>query len=323
VAIGSPFGLNRTVTSGIISAKGRGKVGLIDIEDFIQTDASINPGSSGGPLLNAQGEVIGLNTAIFSEGGGSVGVGFAIPSSIVKDVSDELIAHGHVSRGWLGLSAQDLDPDLARFFKVPGDVSAPSGALVSEVYPESPASHSPIRPGDVVLKYDHHSIDNASTLRGLVGKTPAGKQVAIDFLHDGSPEHTDVLVGQQPLDPVAEMQMVEQQQMAGQAAMSRPPVIPGYGMTVENVPVEINRALKIPDGSGALVVSVRPDSPAFESGMEPGDIVLQVGAQNVRGAQDFKRVSDETQKQDAGRPSVLYVQRGPIEKIFVPMKYAD
>jgi serine protease Do len=294
-------------------------VGLLDIEDFIQTDASINPGSSGGPLLNTQGEIIGLNTAIFSEGGGSIGIGFAIPSSIVKQVTEELIRNGHVTRGWLGLSAQDLDSELAKYFKLPGDTSSPSGALISEVYPEGPASQTSIRPGDVVTEYDGHPVTNATELRSMVGKTPVGKRVAIRFLRQGKTENIQVPVGRQPLDPVAELQLAQGQQQAGQMA-TKPPSVPGFGMSVEDVPAEIDRALKLPDGSGAIVVSVKPGTPAADSGMEPGDIVLQVDAQSVRGAHDFRRVTDQVQRQAAEKPSVLYVQRGPKERVFVSMK---
>ena len=127
VAIGSPFGLNRSVTSGIISAKGRNQMGILDIEDFIQTDAPINPGSSGGPLLNIQGEMIGLNTAIFSQGGGFVGIGFAIPSTIAREVSEQIISHGHVTRGWIGLSAQDLDPGRLVILKLRSGRNLPKG----------------------------------------------------------------------------------------------------------------------------------------------------------------------------------------------------
>ena len=166
IAIGSPFGLNRSVSFGIISAKGRAQMGILDVEDFIQTDAAINPGSSGGPLLNTQGELVGVNTAIFSEGGGNMGIGFAVPAKIAREISDALITNGHVPRGWVGMMAQDLDADLARYFKAP----SAQGALVSQVSPVGPADQASVQGGDVITQFDHQTVDGAATLKSLVGK---------------------------------------------------------------------------------------------------------------------------------------------------------
>ena len=173
IAVGSPYGLRHSVTFGIISATGRAQMGILDTEDFIQTDAAINPGSSGGPLLDANGQIVGVNTAIFSQGGGFSGIGFAVPSKIAKEVSEQLITHGRMIRGWIGLSAQDLDQDLAKHFKAPSQ----QGALISEVGENGPAREAQFKTGDVVLKYNHQPVASATQFKSLVGKTKVGSVI--------------------------------------------------------------------------------------------------------------------------------------------------
>jgi serine protease Do len=309
IAIGSPFGLNRSVSFGIISAKGRAQMGILDIEDFIQTDAAINPGSSGGPLLNSSGELVGINTAIFSEGGGNMGIGFAIPSKIAHEISDKIIADGRVSRGWVGMMAQDLDTDLAKYFKVP----ATQGALVSEVVPNGPASHASLQSGDVVTRYDQHPVDGASTLKSLVGKTKAGSTVPVEVVRNGRAKMLTLAVLEQPGTPQA-----PEVQQAGQAGGNHHP--PSLGLAVEDVPTEISRFLNLPSRKGTLVVGVNPGSPAFDAGIGPGDIILSANKADVHGAREFNKMAQDLKKQDM---AVLYVQRGPTERIFVPVKLND
>ena len=312
VAIGSPFGLNRTVTSGIISAKGRNQMGILDVEDFIQTDAAINPGSSGGPLLNIQGQMIGVNTAIFSEGGGNVGIGFAIPSSIAKQVSDQIIAHGHVIRGWVGLSAQDLDPDLARYFRLPkAQQDPPPGALISDVSSNGPGRKATLQPGDVIVKFDQHPIESASQLKSLVGNTPIGKKVEVDFMRSGKAESNTMTIEEQPQPP--DQGQLPQAQLAGQAGKRSP----NFGLAVEDTPPEITRLLDMPRNSGAFIVGVEPGSPAFDSGIQPGDIVLKAGQTEIHGARQFRQV---VKRLKGAEPTVFYVQRGPDERVFVAVK---
>jgi serine protease Do len=309
VAVGSPFGLNRSVTSGIVSAKGRAQMGILDIEDFIQTDAAINPGSSGGPLLNVDGRLIGVNTAIFSQGGGFVGIGFAIPSKIAREVSEQLMTKGHVTRGYIGLSAQDLDPQLGRYFAAPKNSKGdPSGALVSDVQPNGPAQKASIEPGDVVLKYNDQDVGGASQLKSLVGKTPAGSKVKLQLIHAGKNETRDVQILQQPGEKKPTVQQAGQ--MASSDAAS-----PNLGLTVDDVPAEISHFLGMPQSAGALVINVSPGSPAFDSGLMPGDIILKAGQAEVHGAKQFKKLA----RQQSKELTVLYVQRGPEERIFVPV----
>lgn len=310
VAVGSPFGLNRSVTSGIVSAKGRAQMGILDIEDFIQTDAAINPGSSGGPLLNVDGKLIGVNTAIFSQGGGFVGIGFAIPSKIAREVSEQLMTKGHVTRGYIGLSAQDMDAQLGKYFDVPkNNRGEPNGALVSDVLPNGPAQKAAIQPGDVVLKYGNQDVSGASQLKSLVGKTPAGSNVTLQLRHAGQTQTKDVKILEQP----GEKRPTVQQ--AGQVASSLNSNSPNLGLTVDDVPAEISRFLGMPQSAGALVINVSPGSPAYDSGLMPGDIILKAGQTEVFGAKQFKKIAHQQSKE----LTVFYVQRGPDERVFVPV----
>ncbi|MDR3608610.1 MAG: trypsin-like peptidase domain-containing protein [Oligoflexia bacterium] len=333
LAIGSPFGLSRTVTSGIVSAKSRGEMGILDVEDFIQTDAPINPGNSGGPLLNSNGEVIGVNTAIFSQGGTSTGIGFAIPAEIARSVYRQILAQGYVSRGWVGLAAQDVDAQLAQYFKVPRsssqsngeDEEASQGALISNVVPNGPAGRAKIQVGDVILKYDGKPVSTARELKTRVGNTPAGKDVSLSVLHEGRVSDVQVSILQQPgTGP----RSIPPPQMAGQvpgAAGTRSVHhAPHLGLTVEDIPPEIALFLRLgADGqnaqnpAGAIVTDVEPGSAAFDSGLAPGDIILKVNQTDVRNAREFRKVASGSKEGDL---SVLYVQRGPKERIFVPVK---
>lgn len=308
LAIGSPFGLNRSVSSGIISAKGRAQMGILDIEDFIQTDAAINPGSSGGPLLNLNGEMIGINTAIFTQGSGFVGIGFAIPSRIAKEIAEQLIAHGRVSRGWVGMAAQDLDDDLARYFKAPST----EGALVSDVQPKGPASQAEVKPGDVVLEFDHHKIESAAQLKQLAGKKRSGDTVPLAILHHGEKRELDIRIGTQP---VSSKELVAKKQQAGRAKPDRPKSL---GLVVEDIPDELAPFLNLPSNEGALVSAVEPGSPAFESGLSPGDVILRADQSDIKNAKDFAKLSRKVIERKI--TMMLYIQRGPDEKLFVPVK---
>jgi serine protease Do len=185
IAIGNPFGLDNSVTAGIVSAKGRA-IGAGPYDEFIQTDAPINPGNSGGPVLDENGAVVGINTAIFSRSGGSIGIGFAVPINMAKQLVPQLQKDGHVTRGWLGVTLQKLTPDLAETMKVePG-----RGALVSAVTQDSPAAHAGLAPGDVIVRWNGTTIDGHASLPSLVASTPVGKTVEVKALRDGalSPE---------------------------------------------------------------------------------------------------------------------------------------
>lgn len=305
IAVGSPYGLKHTVTFGIISATGRAQMGMLDTEDFIQTDAAINPGSSGGPLLDAAGQIIGVNTAIYSQGGGFSGIGFAVPSKIAHEVSEQLIAKGRVIRGWIGISAQDLDHDLASHFHTPSEV----GALVSDVFEAGPAHAANLHAGDVILRFNHQNVASAAQLKSLVGKSEVGATIPLDVSREGTPETLKVHVLEAP-NPDAELAKT---QLAGQIGTVHDHSL---GLSVEEIPSELNEFLHLPSRTGAIIVAVNPGSPAFDAGLSPGDIVLNVNDKPIRGVRDFNRST-------AGFGSgivVLYVQHGPADKAFVPVK---
>ena len=194
VAVGNPFGLSQTVTMGIISAVGRANVGIVDYEDFIQTDAAINPGNSGGALVNVQGELIGINTAIFSRSGGYMGIGFAIPSNMAKGVAQSLKVYGKMVRGWLGVSIQDLSPDLAKQF----ETTETKGALVTDVVKDSPAHDARFQRGDIIRDYDGRPVENSTKLRTYVAETPPETRVDVRVLRGGKEERLTVVIGQMP-----------------------------------------------------------------------------------------------------------------------------
>ncbi len=310
IAIGSPFGLNRSVTSGIVSAVGRGRLGMLDIEDFIQTDAAINPGSSGGPLLNMNGQMIGINTAIFSQSGGFIGIGFAIPSKIAKQVTDDLLKHGRVIRGWAGMSAQDLDVDLAHFFQTP----SAQGALVSQITPRGPASNASLKTGDVITKFGDVTIESADHLKSLVGKAKALSHVKLEIYRDGVPLESELIVREQPdLKPVKKTS-----QLAGQAASNKILNTPAaLGITVQDIPPEFSILLGLKDLTGAFVTGVKMGSPAFYAGISTGDIILGANKTEIRNAKELIHALKRTQQTDM---AVLYVQRGPDEKVYIPVK---
>ncbi len=181
IAIGNPFGLGQTVTSGIVSALGRSGLGIEGFEDFIQTDASINPGNSGGALVNLRGELVGINTAILSKSGGNIGIGFAIPINMVIDIKQQLISYGEVRRGRLGAQAQDLTPQLAQAFGIPMQ----RGAVVTSIVPESAAEKSGLKPGDIITKINGKQVKNANVLRNVIGLLRIGKTVTLEVLRDG------------------------------------------------------------------------------------------------------------------------------------------
>ena len=299
LAIGNPFGLNHTVTSGIISAKGRTQMGVLDIEDFIQTDAAINPGNSGGPLLNISGEMVGLNAAIYSQTGGFMGIGFSIPSNLVKKISDEILEHGQVHRGWLGLLTQDLTPDLSKYFKAPLE----TGALVSLVSGNGPADKGHIEVGDVITEFNHHAVTDSTQLKGFVSTTKAGTRVPVVVIRKGETRELLFTVEEQPAEPV---------QQAGRIPRQKHP---NLGLTLENIPKEF-RSLGLVPSEGALVIAVKPGSPAFDSGLMPGDIIIKANNEAIRTSDEFVAFGKKIKLSDV---NVLYIQRLD-KKLFIPLK---
>jgi serine protease Do len=304
IAVGSPYGLKHTVTFGIISATGRAQMGMLDTEDFIQTDAAINPGSSGGPLLDAAGLVVGVNTAIYSQGGGFSGIGFAVPAKIAHEVSDQLIAQGRVIRGWIGISAQDLDSDLASHFHTSSQV----GALVSDVFAIGPAHEAHILPGDVILHFNHQNVASAAQLKSLVGKSQVGSLIPVDVSREGTTQTLSVHVLEAP-NPANELPPT---QLAGQVGTTHDH---SMGLAVEEIPAELNSFLRLPSRTGAIIVSVNPGGPGFDAGLSPGDVILSVDDRPIHGVRDFNKSSAAMKG-----TVVLYVQHGPADKAYVPVK---
>jgi serine protease Do len=287
MAIGNPFGLERTVTTGIVSATGR-VIGQGPYDDFIQTDASINPGNSGGPLINSRGQAIGINAAIFSQSGGSVGIGFAIPINQAKSVITQLAASGKVTRGWLGVSIQPLTPELAKGF----EVAAGTGALVASVQDGSPAAGAGLKAGDVITEYDGHKIAQPSDLSKLVAATAVGRQVPLRIVREGKEARLDVKIAR----------MADTDQPAVAQAESKEPL----GLTVETLTPDVARELGLSDSHGVVVRGVRESSPAEKAGIRPGDVIAEVDHHPVASTVELKRVLGKHAK---GSPVVMLIHR--------------
>ena len=279
MAVGNPFGLNQTVTLGIISAIGRANMGIADYEDFIQTDAAINPGNSGGPLVNLSGELIGINTAIFSRSGGYMGIGFAIPSNMAKRVMTSLQTHGKVVRGWLGVSIQTVTPDLAKQFEAPNQ----DGALVADVLEDSPADKAVFKRGDIITLFNGTRVKTPTHLRSLVADTPPNSTVKVTVFRDRKDLGLQVVIGDLPKKLVA-ASSGESGSAQGNHALA--------GVTVENLASnETRRGGK--RVSGVKVSTVEPGSPAERSGLHAGDIIREINRKPVKRVDDFERLTGQ------------------------------
>ena len=288
MAIGNPFGLEQTVTTGIVSATGR-VIGQGPYDDFIQTDASINPGNSGGPLINGQGQAVGINAAIFSQSGGSVGIGFAIPIDQAKSVVTQLAGSGKVTRGWLGVTIQPLTAELARGF----NVTEGTGALVAGVQDKSPAARAGIKAGDIITQYDGQKVSKSADLPKLVAATPVGRQVPVTVVREGKTVALNVTIAQmdEPGQPAV-----------AQAEEEKGPL----GLTVETVTPSIAKELKLSEPRGVVVRGVRSGSPAENAGVRAGDVITEVNHQAVADAARMKRALEKHPK---GTPVVVMIQR--------------
>ncbi len=287
VAIGNPFGLDNTVTAGIVSAKGRA-IGHGPYDHFIQTDASINPGNSGGPLFDEEGKVVGINTAIFSRGGGNIGIGFAIPVNLAKELVPQLEKDGHVTRGWLGVSLQKLTPELAESM----GVAVGDGTLVASVSPGSPAATAGLAAGDVIQRWNGTRVTEPGQLATLVAGTAVGKTVTLDIRRDGASRQLEVTVARLADDDVAD---------AGDPATNRG----RWGLALRDLTPEERKERQLEAGEGVLVTGVAPDSPAAEAGINPGDVVLQVNRTRVS---SLTALRTEVDKVAEGKPLLLLVR---------------
>ncbi len=281
LAVGNPFGVGQTVTMGIVSAVGRADVGIVDYEDFIQTDAAINPGNSGGALVNMRGELVGINTAILSRSGGNQGIGFAIPSDMVRPIMNSLLSDGKVDRGWLGVAIQDVDRDLASALGLP----VAKGVLIADVGKNSPAAKGGVQRGDVVQKLAGKTVDSSARLRNLVASQGAGKRVELEIWRDGRKRNLRVTLGSLPAD-------------TSSLASQESPADTDNGRSVRGLAVtELNSASKrrysVPSGetSGVVVTSVARDSAAARAGIRAGDVIAEVNRKAVNSARAFTRAA--------------------------------
>jgi serine protease Do len=295
MAIGNPFGLDYTVTSGIVSAKDR-QIGAGPYDHFIQTDASINPGNSGGPLINLQGEVVGIDSAIFSESGGNIGIGFAIPINLVKQLLPQLESTGKVTRGWLGVSIQAMTPDLADSL----GLDKAKGALVSNVVHDSPAERAGIKAGDVIVGYQGKGINNANDLPFLVASTPVGQTVSLEVLRDKS-ERTF---------PVTIEKMVEEEVVASTNEKE------DLGLTVEQVTPEVAENMGLQTTQGVVITAVAPNSLADGAGLQPGDIIREINRKPIHNLSDFRK----SMQSAAQGKSVLFLVQRQDNTIFLALR---
>lgn len=293
MAVGSPFGLSQSVTTGIVSAVGRANVGITDYEDFIQTDAAINPGNSGGALINMRGQLVGVNTAIFSRTGGYQGIGFAVPAKIAKQVMDSLVKTGKVVRGWLGVSVQDVTPELAKQF----GVENAEGALVGEVVKGSPAEKAGIKRGDVIVAVDGKKVEDSGHLRNMAASTKVGSRLKLDIIRDKNKMTVDVEVGEQPKEA-----------QAGQGGAETPETTSALtGVTVQDLTPEMIDKLGLDkDVAGVVVITVEQGSAADEAGLARGDVILSINKKAVKNTKNYNTIVAKLKKDE---PVLLLINR--------------
>jgi serine protease Do len=272
IAIGNPFGLQHTVTVGVVSAKGRSRIGINDYEDFIQTDAAINPGNSGGPLVNIQGEVVGMSTAIFSRSGGYMGIGFAIPINMAKSVKDQLLESGKITRGWLGVIIQEIDEDIAQSF---GLKSAKEGVLIAEVAKDSPAEKAGLKDGDIILDMNGVKTTDVGELRNKIALMRPNTVVKFTILRDGKQMPVSVTIGEQ--NP------------AKMAKLDTPKLVKDMGITVQNLTPELAEQFGYKMGQGVIITDVEQGSLADQAGLRPGQLIESVNQNPVKNQADFHK----------------------------------
>lgn len=304
LAVGNPYGLNHTVTMGIISAVGRANVGIADYEDFIQTDAAINPGNSGGPLVNTKGELIGINTAIFSRSGGYQGIGFAVPSNMARLVMDQLVEKGKVTRGWLGVTIQELTPELSQKFGLRNS----KGALVGDVAKGSPAEKAGIRRGDIILEFNGKTVKDVGNLRNLVAQSKAGSEVSVTLLRGEKEFSLKIIIAELP----KEISEVSPDNIPDDATVE------GLtGLTVIELSREIARQLGLnKEEKGVVVVRVEVGSSAEEVGIRKGDVIQEIDRRKIDGLNEYNKIISNIRQGDT---ILLFINRGG-KKFYVTLR---
>ena len=302
LAVGSPFGLSSTVTLGIISALGRGNVGIADYEDFIQSDAAINPGNSGGALVNMNGDLIGINTAIFSRTGGSEGIGFAIPSSIALDIVDSLQKTGKVVRGWMGVAIQEITPALAKSFKLP---EQRKGVLISDVNENGPSHAAGVKRGDVVVAFNGKEVQSVSQLRNLVARTMVGKDAQVKVLREGKEQLIAVKVAERPSDELLAKKEPSPPKDAGDTMKLPDNVLASLRVqTLDNALMsQLNISTKM---AGVVITSVEPGGQAEAAGLQRGDVIQEVNHEPIKTLGDYQKIAEKIKKDEL---AVLLVNR--------------
>jgi serine protease Do len=295
VAIGNPFGLDSTITSGIVSAKGR-HIGQGPYDNFIQTDASINPGNSGGPLINLRGEVIGINTAIFSRTGGNMGIGFAIPINLAKELLPQLRGKGKVTRGYLGVLIQKVTPEIADSL----GMERGYGALVANVSKDGPAEKAGVKVGDVIVEFDGKEVKDSADLPIIVARTTVDKKVRMKVLRDKKEVTLNVAVGE----------------LKDEEVVASAPEKGELGMTVQKLTPQLAENLGLDKPDGVVVTAIEPGSAADEAGIRRGDVILEIDRKPVRGVEDYRKAVGATRK---GRGVLFLVRRGE-STLFLALK---
>lgn len=295
MAIGNPFGLDSTVTSGIVSAKSR-HIGAGPYDDFIQTDASINPGNSGGPLINLRGEVVGINTAIFSQSGGNIGIGFAIPINLVKDLLPQLKEKGKVTRGYLGVVIQKVTPEIAQSL----GLEKPQGALVAEVAADGPAARAGVRVGDVILEFDGKEVKDSGDLPLLVARIAPGEQARLKIFRDNKEMALSLTVGE-----LKEAEVLASSQEAE-----------AMGLNVQGVSPQIAQSLGLERPEGVVVTSVKPGGPADDAGLRRGDVIVEIDRKPIRDLSAYREVISAV----AQGKAVLFLIRRGESSLFLALK---
>jgi serine protease Do len=304
LAIGNPFGVGQTVTMGIVGATSRNLGGTIEqFEDFIQTDAAINPGNSGGALINSRGELIGVNTAILSGSGGNQGIGFAIPVTMARNIMDQLIRSGKVTRGYMGAYLQDVDPNLAKAFNIPSN----SGVAITKVDPNTPAEKAGLKEGDVVTQVNGENVIDTQGLRNRIAQMTPGTKVTLRVYRNGSPSDVSVTLGERPADLEARSSRQNRNGDQGDKESGL------EGVSVDDITPDVARQLRLPGNTtGVVVTDVEESSAAADAGLQRGDIIEQVNRQTVRNANDFDRLV----RQSRSGTTLLMVNRNGVRNFI-------